>query len=172
MDKTEKKDKRAKSISNRPSHLGLVPNKKKPKLNRELQLLNSDQKLSLAKIKQGRHKLFTNERIEEEALALIDWSNASIDNMWIQDFCQQRGYWFQRIGEFCKDCKLFSDVYKAFGVVSSHRVLLKGLKKEYDPSLVRFYLINKGGYISEATRAYNESKSVSDINITIKEFKE
>lgn len=118
----------------------------------------------------GRPQLWTLERIEQEAAHLIEWITADEKNLWIQDFAFQRGFWPSRIHEFDKLSKCFSAAHQLLNEVTAKRLLNKGLEKEYDASLVRFYLINKAGFISESTKAQIDSRTQADINITINEI--
>ena len=61
----------------------------------------------------GRPKKYTEEFIEKEADVLVEWTKNN-SNIFIEDFCYQRGYHEARISEFQKENERFSEAYSMF----------------------------------------------------------
>lgn len=58
----------------------------------------------------GRPKIYTEEFIDKEAIALQEWMKDK-QNLFIEDFCFERGYHESRITEFAEANERFSLAY-------------------------------------------------------------
>ena len=96
-----------------------APSKKKP-------LVKSDSKPVM-----GRPKIYTEEVIQQEADALINWIQDS-KNTYIGQFAFQRGYDRQRISEFARDNKYFSDAYRQAIQWQENTFLHNALTRKWD----------------------------------------
>jgi hypothetical protein len=79
----------------------------------------------------GRPKIYTQEMIESEADALLDWLWQDEKNFFIEDFCLSRGYSYKRLNEWVKANEKFSEAYDMFK--TKQRVVLYkgGISKKF-----------------------------------------
>lgn len=78
----------------------------------------------------GRPKIYTEEFINNEADALEEWMKDK-NNIFIEDFCFERGYHDTRIPEFCKVNERFSHTYNLFSMKQKSSLFNGGLKKKF-----------------------------------------
>ena len=80
----------------------------------------------------GRPVIYDDERIEEEANALLEWIKDP-KNLYIGVFAAQRGYDRARLSEFAKSNKVFSHAYKEAKQWQENIMLTNGLTRVWDP---------------------------------------
>lgn len=80
----------------------------------------------------GRPIIWTDEAIEEEANALLEWIKDP-KNLYIGVFAAQRGYSRQRLGEFARDNKVFSAAYQEAKQWQENIMLMNALTRVWDP---------------------------------------
>jgi hypothetical protein len=87
----------------------------------------------------GRPKKYTPEFIEKEAEALEEWMKID-KNMFIEDFCFERGYWDEQAVIFEKENERFSSTYKRFKNKQKTTLFKGGLSKKFNYNMCQFIL--------------------------------
>lgn len=96
----------------------------------------------------GRPKIYTKEFIDNEAAALIEWMNDK-QNLFIEEFCFDRGYNDSRIPEFVEVSERFSDVYCTFKMKQRAALFKGGLTKKFAYPMCALLLSHNHGIISK-----------------------
>lgn len=78
----------------------------------------------------GRPVKYTQHFLDREADALKEWMKDK-NNLFIEDFCLERGYYYARIIEFCKDNERFADTYKLFQMKQKSALFKGGLNRKF-----------------------------------------
>ena len=78
----------------------------------------------------GRPKIYTEEFIDNEAIALHEWIEDK-NNLFIEDFCFERKYHDSRIPEFCSVNKKFSDAYDMLKMKQKSSLFKGGLNRKF-----------------------------------------
>lgn len=87
-----------------------------------------------AKPVMGRPEKYTEEWLDQEADLLRAWINNDDEKkIYIGSFARQRGYGRQRLTEFVKSSKKFSDAYDEAKLWQEEFFMRKGLTREWDP---------------------------------------
>lgn len=87
----------------------------------------------------GRPKIYTKEFIENEAKALEKWIDIR-ENIFLEDFCLERGYGDQRISEFKNNNDKFSEAIERFKIKQRVELFKGSLKKKYNFSAASLIL--------------------------------
>ncbi len=83
----------------------------------------------------GRPEKYTEEWLDQEAKELMQWiADDSKKKIYIGSFARLRGYSRQRLSEFAKSSKNFSDAYENAKLWQEEFFMTKGLTREWDPS--------------------------------------
>ena len=80
----------------------------------------------------GRPPIYDDERIEEEAAALLEWIKDP-KNLYIGVFAAQRGYDRHRLREFAIKNKVFASAYESAKQWQENVMALNGLTRAWDP---------------------------------------
>lgn len=80
----------------------------------------------------GRPKIWTDEAIEEEADAMLEWIKDP-KNLYIGVFAAQRGYNRARLSEFARGNKVFARAYDEAKQWQENVMLTNGLTRLWDP---------------------------------------
>jgi hypothetical protein len=116
----------------------------------------------------GRPEKYTHEWLEEEAKNLLAWiKNDSKDKIYIGSFARERGYSIQRISEFEKKSKTFSEAMDEARLWQEEKFLRNGLTKEWDSAQVRYTMARVCGDRWKASWDQPEEKAETQVNITI-----
>jgi len=100
----------------------------------------------------GRPIIWTDEKIEEERLSLVEWFNNGKKNYSITKFAHSRGYGRAQLMEFCEISKCFSDSYKLCKEICEDRVLEYSFENKMNPMFGIFTLKCNYGWIEKAER--------------------
>ncbi len=96
----------------------------------------------------GRPKKYTPEFLDQEANALIEW-NMDKNNIFIEDFCLERGYHESRITEFVQANDRFSEAYD-MQKMKQKVALFKGtLGKKFSYPMAALILSHNHGIIAK-----------------------
>lgn len=87
----------------------------------------------------GREKLYTSERLQEEANALREWANKP-GNFYLKEFAWDRGYDPNRIGEFAKESKIFAGALKEFHDRKAAKIIREAFQGQVDMGWVRYFM--------------------------------
>lgn len=114
----------------------------------------------------GRHKVFTDEAIDQEADALLEWiEHDSIEKLYIGSFARQRGYCRQRLSEFVKSNKKFADAYREAMVWQEEKFMKNALTRTWDPGFTARCMARVCG--SEWKNSWDQPEERSDIPATV-----
>lgn len=80
----------------------------------------------------GRPKIYDDDRIEEEAAALLEWIKDP-KNLYIGVFAAERGYNRARLTEFANSNKVFAEAYHQAKQWQENVMALNGLTRAWDP---------------------------------------
>lgn len=87
----------------------------------------------------GRSPIYTEERINEEAIALREWIKQP-RNLWLKGFAYERGYSPQRMPEFAEKNKMFAESLE-FAKDEQERKFIHGAwSKEMDMTFVKHFM--------------------------------
>lgn len=93
--------------------------------------------------KGGAPLIYDDERIEEEARALIDWIKDADDDdkkIYLGNFALSRGYHRKRLAEFANDNKVFASAYDLAKLWQEHKFIRNGLTKRWDPGFTQYVM--------------------------------
>lgn len=93
----------------------------------------------------GRPKVYTDEFLESEAEALLEWMTHP-DNLYFKSFAIERGYHPQRLGEFAAQNQKFSEVYSIAQAWQEQRLVNGALKNQLNGGFTKFVLGNTAGW--------------------------
>src|SRR3990167_7139023 len=81
----------------------------------------------------GRPVIYDDERMEEEANALLEWISVDGENkIYLGSFARSRGYDRHRLSEFARDNKVFSAAYKLAKAWQEEKFIRYGLTRVWD----------------------------------------
>lgn len=106
--------------------------------------------------KGGVPKIYTNEFIEKEADALIEWMKDD-NNIYLKKFAFQRGYSWRRISEFGKANQKFADTLERAHEWQEFRFGEGGLKEEFNPGFCKFMMSNLCGFSEKSEQTHKGS---------------
>ena len=87
----------------------------------------------------GRKKVFTPEFLDKEADALVEWMEKK-GNIFIEDFCHERGYDDSRVSEWERNNERFGSAYKRFKMLQKTHLFKGGLSKKYSQPMCALIL--------------------------------
>lgn len=127
---------------------------------------NKEELAPVQQVKIGRPKEWTDEKIIQVGEEMVDWFNASPDNVFLVQFCAEKGIHTQRISEWTKQIPSFSDAYNKCMLMQHAKLLQKGMDAK-NPLFSMFALKNHHGY-ADKKEVKQETRS---INIDVKMLK-
>ncbi len=92
----------------------------------------------------GRPKIYTEEFVDKEADLLEEWMKDK-NNLFIGDFCFDRGYTLGRIDEFVSISKKFSLTYDLFKMRQMTELFKGGLKRKFAHPMCALILSHSHG---------------------------
>lgn len=93
----------------------------------------------------GRPKKYTDEFIEKEAEAFLQWMQDP-KSMWYEDFATSRGYSPNQLSIWAKENKRFSCVYEQSQFWQKSLLLRGGLLNKFNASITKLVLANTVGW--------------------------
>lgn len=89
----------------------------------------------------GRIPTFDNDRIEEEANALLEWiANDSDDKIYLGSFAKMRGYPRQKLSMFAESNKVFRDAYEQAKDWQELKFIQNGLNRKWDSGFTQYVM--------------------------------
>ena len=113
----------------------------------------------------GREKIHTEEFIQNEANALLEWIKQE-DNIFIATFAASRDYSRQRYEEWRKSSQYFSDCYARAKEIQEAKLLHGGILGKYKEQMTKFCLVNHHDY-----KEKSEQNVKSEGTLTIESIK-
>ncbi len=104
----------------------------------------------------GVPKIYTDEFIEKEAVALEEWMKQP-GSIYFKRFSFDRGYSYKRLGEFAKSNKRFADTFERAKEWQEIRLAEGGLTEEFNGGFCKFVMGNACGWSEK-----NETKISGD----------
>lgn len=95
--------------------------------------------------KGGRPPKYTEEFIESEADAFLDWMKKD-NSIWYKDFALERGYLPDQLSEWAKINEKFSRVYKQSQAWQQSKLVKGGLLSQYNAGFTKFVMSNTCGW--------------------------
>ena len=95
--------------------------------------------------KGGRPPEWTDERIEAEADAFLEWMKKP-ESCWYQEFCLERGYLPDYLHRWAKKNEKFKRVYELSQIWQHARLVNGGLNNKYNASITKLVLANTVGW--------------------------
>ena len=92
--------------------------------------------------RKGNHYKHNEKFLENEAKALIEYSDIENDIPFLKHFCVIRGYGYQRIVEFCERSKVFAEAVERMKSIQEVKLVKGALKRKIDPFFTAFCLKN------------------------------
>jgi hypothetical protein len=81
----------------------------------------------------GRPKIYDDERIEEEAAALLEWIKVDGEHkIYIGSFAKERGYDRAQLSEFARNNDIFSRAYRMAKQWQEEKFIRNGLTRTWD----------------------------------------
>lgn len=109
----------------------------------------------------GRPTKYTVEFIENEADKLNEWMNEKKDNIFvnifIEDFCLERGYSYARLNEWEKSNEKFSETYDRFKMRQKVALFKGGLAKKFSYPMCALILSHSHGVVSKTEQKISGS---------------
>lgn len=105
----------------------------------------------------GRPKIYTEEFIDKEAIALQDWMKDK-QNLFIEDFCFERGYHESRITEFVEANERFSLAYNMLKMKQKTALFKGGLTKKFAYPMCALILGHNHGIVSKTEQKFSGDK--------------
>lgn len=93
----------------------------------------------------GRPKKYTQEFIEKEADAFLEWMKDP-QSLWYEDFALQRGYDPNLLSLWAKENEKFSGVYRKAQAWQKSKLVKGGLLNEYNAGFTKFVMANTCGW--------------------------
>lgn len=98
----------------------------------------------------GRPEIYDSEFIEKEAQAFEEWMKKKENiNIFLEDFCLERGYSYQRITEWAKKNEHFSDTYERFQMRQKVALFKGGLSKQFSYPMCALILSHSHGIVAK-----------------------
>lgn len=111
--------------------------------------------------------IYDDDFIENEAQALLDWLKAG-GGTYIGSFAVKRGYCMQRMHEWKKSNKVFSDAYHKAKAWQEDNFINKALSREWDSGFTRYVMARVCDDKWKASFEQPESSTIEHIgNVTI-----
>jgi hypothetical protein len=95
--------------------------------------------------KGGRPTKYTDEFIEREADAFIEWLSKE-DSVWYESFCFERGYTPDMLSMWAKTNEKFSGVYRLSQAWQKQKLITSGLLSKFNSNIVKLVLANTIGW--------------------------
>lgn len=105
----------------------------------------------------GRPKKYTDEFLEKEAEFLSEWIRKDKNNLFIEDFCFERGYHDSRISEFTEVNQKFSDAYDLLKMKQKTALFKGGLTKRFAYPMCALILSHNHGIIAKTEQKLSGS---------------
>lgn len=105
----------------------------------------------------GRPKIYTEEFIDKEAAALQEWMKDK-QNLFIEDFCFERGYHESRITEFVEANERFSLAYSMLKMKQKTTLFKGGLTKKFAYPMCALILGHSHGIVSKTEQKFSGDK--------------
>lgn len=119
----------------------------------------------------GQPPVFTSERIEQEALALLEWIQTDAEHkIYIGSFAKSRGYCRQRLSEFARDNKVFEDAYKLAKQWQEEKFIRNGLTRVWDSTFTARVMARVCGPEWKNSWDKEDDKKDQNINVTVNEY--
>jgi hypothetical protein len=84
-------------------------------------------------VNNGRPLIYDDERIEEEAAALLEWIKVDSDaKLYIGSFARERGYDRARLSEFARANNVFARAYALAKMWQEEKFIRNGLNRSWD----------------------------------------
>jgi len=93
----------------------------------------------------GRPKKYTQEFIEAEAEAFLEWMQRP-ESVWYESFAVERGYDPDQLSIWAKENKKFSGVYRLSQGWQKSKLISGGLLNQYNSSITKLVLANTVGW--------------------------
>jgi len=93
----------------------------------------------------GRPEKYTQERIEEEADAFLEWMGQP-ESIWYKDFALERGYHPEYLSIWAKMNKRFSQVYERSKEWQQSKLVKGGLLNQFNAGFTKFVMSNTCGW--------------------------
>jgi hypothetical protein len=87
----------------------------------------------------GRHKMWDDDAIENEAQELKIWADNDLD-LWIKDFAHLRGYSPQRFYEWRDSNKAFAEAFEYAKDKQERKFYMGAMKKDLDMVFVKYFM--------------------------------
>ncbi|MFI0435997.1 MAG: hypothetical protein ACH350_09820 [Parachlamydiaceae bacterium] len=104
----------------------------------------------------GRPKKYTEEFLDKEAKALEEWRRDK-NNLFIEDFCLERGYHDSRITEFVEANERFSVAYDMFKMKQRSALFKGSLAKKFSYPMCALILSHNHGIIAKTEQKLSGS---------------
>jgi len=91
--------------------------------------------------KAGRPKKYTDEFLIKLGKELINFM-LDKNNIWLKDFCIQKGFYSGMLADYAKENKQFSEALKKAKEIQESKFVKLGLSKKTNPAFVIFTLKN------------------------------
>lgn len=105
----------------------------------------------------GRPKRYTDEFIEAEADKLDEWMKEKKENIFIEDFCAERGYSFSRVNEWEKSNEKFGEIYEMFKMRQKVALFKGGLLKKFSYPMAALILGHAHGVYAKTEQTVSGS---------------
>ena len=117
----------------------------------------------------GRPVKYTEEFIDNEAVALLEWiENDNDDKTYLGCFARERGYDRHRLVEFCNSNKTFSAAYRDAKTWQERKFVRKALTREWDPGFTKYVMARVCDPIWKSSWDQAESNTtIQTPNVTI-----
>lgn len=112
--------------------------------------------------KAGRPVKYTTEFIEAEATALEEWMGAKKENIFIEDFCIERGYSSSRLNEW-ESNERFSGAYDMFKMRQKVALFKGGLTKKFSHPMCALILSHAHGVVAKSEQKISGDGSLAFI---------
>jgi hypothetical protein len=110
----------------------------------------------------GRPKELTQEFIEKEADAFLEWMKLP-DSIWYKDFCLERNLNPDLLAEWAKVNEKFAGVYRLAKHLQESRILKGGLFSTFNASIVKLVLANSHDWKTEKGETKVSGDSVNPL---------
>lgn len=97
----------------------------------------------------GRPIVWTDEAIDREADALLDYMNQD-ENLFVEKFALSRGYHPQRFGEWNKIHDRFASIYARCKKIQEIKLVERGLFGIHKEQMSKFVLVNHHNYLDKS----------------------
>jgi len=109
----------------------------------------------------GRPKKWTQEAIEAEAEALLEWFQDPA-RFWLKDFAIEREYPSEYFSRFASESEVFSQALKRAKEIQESRLVRMGFSKKVNPAMAVFALKNVAGWRDNPEQIIIREREVLD----------